>query len=76
MIDMFGGSGGFTTGYINYLNSGINESCEPQQVNWEVELSKVYHFDMNEDVIKSAGPEFFCLTTHDIFRYWHLKLNL
>lgn len=57
MIDMFGGSGGFTTGYINYLNNKY-----PQLINWETEINKVSHFDMNEDVIKSAGLEFFCLT--------------
>ncbi len=56
MIDMFGGSGGFTTGYINYLNKSST------QVNWETELEKVHHYDMNEDVIKIAGLEFFCLT--------------
>ena len=57
MIDMFGGSGGFTTGYINYLNEKY-----PKGINWKTELSKISHFDMNEDVIKSAGLEFFCLT--------------
>jgi len=57
MIDMFGGSGGFTTGYINYLNEKY-----PKGINWESELNKISHFDMNEDVIKSAGLEFFCLT--------------
>lgn len=56
MIDMFGGSGGFTTGYINYLNKS------EIKVNWESELKKVHHYDMNDDVIKSAGLEFFCLT--------------
>ena len=55
MIDMFGGSGGFTTGYINYMK-------ENYKINWEIEINKVYHYDMNEDVIKSAGLEFFCLT--------------
>ena len=55
MIDMFGGSGGFTTGYINYLQKHFN-------IDWEKEIEKVYHYDMNEDVIKSAGLEFFCLT--------------
>ena len=55
MIDMFGGSGGFTTGYINYLN-------EHGSVNWNTEINKISHFDMNEDVIKSAGLEIFCLT--------------
>jgi type I restriction-modification system DNA methylase subunit len=57
MIDMFGGSGGFTTEYINYLNEE-----NPQLINWTTEINKVYHYDMNEDVIKSAGLEFFCLT--------------
>jgi len=55
MIDMFGGSGGFTTGYINYMK-------ENYKINWEMNIDKVYHYDMNEDVIKSAGLEFFCLT--------------
>lgn len=57
MIDMFGGSGGFTTGYINYL---IKHN--PKKINWETEINKISHFDINEDVIKSAGLEFFCLT--------------
>jgi type I restriction-modification system DNA methylase subunit/restriction endonuclease S subunit len=58
MIDMFGGSGGFTTGYINYLI----ENDTDKSIKWETEINKIYHFDMNEDVIKSAGLEFFCLT--------------
>jgi type I restriction-modification system DNA methylase subunit len=56
MIDMFGGSGGFTTGYINYLNNKYND------IDWENNINKIYHFDMNDDVVKSAGLEFFCLT--------------
>ena len=56
MVDMFGGSGGFTTGYIDYLNKKYPD------INWKSELNKIYHFDMNNDVIKSAGLEFFCLT--------------
>ena len=54
MIDMFGGSGGFTTGYIHYMNQF--------DIDWTTEINKISHFDMNEDVIKSAGLEFFCLT--------------
>ena len=57
MIDMFGGSGGFTTGYINYLNDKYED------INWEDNINNIYHFDMNEDVVKSAGLEFFCLTS-------------
>lgn len=56
MIDMFGGSGGFTTGYINYLNNKYED------IDWEENINNIYHYDMNEDVIKSAGLEFFCLT--------------
>lgn len=57
MIDMFGGSGGFTTGYIDFLNKKY-----PGTIDWANEINKIFHFDMNEDVIKSAGLEFFCLT--------------
>lgn len=55
MVDMFGGSGGFTTGYINYLKDNY-------QIDWETQLEYIHHYDVNEDVIKSAALEFFCLT--------------
>lgn len=57
MIDMFGGSGGFTTEYITYLNEKYHHL-----IDWTTEINKIHHYDMNEDVIKSAGLEFFCLT--------------
>jgi type I restriction-modification system DNA methylase subunit len=60
MIDMFGGSGGFTTGYIDYLQKKAEETDEV--IDWETQLKQVSHYDMNEDVVKSAGLEFFCLT--------------
>lgn len=56
MIDMFGGSGGFTTEYIRHFVQHFPDIC------WETQLSNVSHFDMNEDVVKSAALEFFCLT--------------
>jgi type I restriction-modification system DNA methylase subunit len=56
MIDMFGGSGGFTTGYINYLNNKYTN------IKWKKNINNIFHYDMNDDVIKSAGLEFFCLT--------------
>tara|TARA_B100000767_G_scaffold116803_1_gene111473 strand:- start:5645 stop:8851 length:3207 start_codon:yes stop_codon:yes gene_type:complete len=56
MIDPYGGSGGFTTGFINYINDKYLNIC------WKTQLDNIYHFDMNEDVIKSAGLEFFLLT--------------
>ena len=57
MIDMFGGSGGFTTGYIDYLNEKY-----PDQIDWESEIDKIHHYDINEDVIKSASLEILCMT--------------
>lgn len=57
MIDMFGGSGGFTTGYVQYLQQKY-----PGQIDWKKETDKVFHYDMNEDVVKSARLELFCLT--------------
>jgi restriction endonuclease S subunit len=57
MIDMFGGSGGFTTGYIDFLNDKY-----PNQIDWESEISKIHHYDINEDVIKSASLEILCMT--------------
>lgn len=57
MIDMFGGSGGFTTGYIGYMKNKYGD-----KIDWTTEINKISHYDMNEDVIKSAGLEFFCLT--------------
>ena len=56
MCDPFGGSGGFTVGYLLYLKEKY------QKINWETEIRNVHHFDMNEDVIKSAALELFCIT--------------
>ena len=56
MIDMFGGSGGFTIGYMDYL---IKNKFE---IDWKSQLDNIYHFDINEDVLKSARLEFFCLS--------------
>lgn len=56
MIDPYGGSGGFTTGFIQYIKNRYVD------VDWETQLNNIYHFDMNQDVIKSAGLEFFLLT--------------
>uniref|UniRef100_A0A6C0EI08 site-specific DNA-methyltransferase (adenine-specific) n=1 Tax=viral metagenome TaxID=1070528 RepID=A0A6C0EI08_9ZZZZ len=56
MCDPFGGSGGFTVGYIVYLKNKY------PKIDWKTEIGKVHHYDMNEDVIKSAALEFFCLS--------------
>ena len=57
MIDMFGGSGGFTLGYTQYLNSTFGD-----KIDWKTDINNIYHYDMNEDVIKIAGLEMFGLT--------------
>lgn len=56
MIDMFAGSGGFTTGYVNFIKEKYPD------IDWNKGINKIHHYDMNEDVIKSAGLELFCLT--------------
>jgi len=60
MIDPFGGSGGFTTGYIMRMKD-LAESTKTH-INWGTELHKVYHYDMNKDVLRAAALEFMCLT--------------
>lgn len=56
MIDMFGGSGGFTIAYINYINQKYSD------IDWDKNYTKIHHYDMNNDVVKSAALEYFCLT--------------
>lgn len=68
MVDPFGGSGGFTTGYIMRMKELLeqhNKSLAPEQhkkINWETEQLKVFHYDMNKDVLRAAALEFMCLT--------------
>ena len=56
MIDMFGGTGSFTVGYLMYLIKKYPD------INWKKQLNNVYHYDMNLDVIKYAMLEVYCLT--------------
>jgi type I restriction-modification system DNA methylase subunit len=69
MIDPYGGSGGFTTEYINYINR-INP-----KIDWSKEINNIYHYDINEDVIKSAGLELFCLSNGNIIPVDNLKVE-
>lgn len=57
MIDPFGGSGGFTLMYADYHVKTFG-----QDIDWKKEINKIYHFDLNNDVIKSAALEMFALT--------------
>jgi len=56
MIDMFGGSGGFTTGYVNYMKEHF------PNIDWKTNVHNISHFDINEDVLKAAALEILCLT--------------
>ncbi len=56
MIDMFGGSGGFTTGYVNYMKKQYPD------IDWTTNVHNIFHYDINEDVLKAAALEIFCLT--------------
>ena len=55
MIDMFGGSGGFTLGYMDYLIKNYD-------INWIENQNKISHYDMNADVVQYAMLEYLCLT--------------
>ena len=54
MIDPFGGSGGFTIGYVQHHMN--------KEIDWSTNIHNVFHYDMNGEVIKTAGLEFFSLT--------------
>ena len=65
MIDPFGGSGGFTIGYIKYINN-LKSKLNPEKIKefWKYDnnYKKIFHNDMNRDVVKFAGLEFLCAT--------------
>jgi type I restriction-modification system DNA methylase subunit len=54
MIDPFGGSGGFTLGYANYLMDNFKD-----KIDWKQNINNIYHFDMEEYVINMTGLEMF-----------------
>lgn len=60
MIDPFAGSGGFTIQYIRHL---IKLSKEKDfKIDWKEGIKKVFHNDIEEDVMKYAGLEMMSLT--------------
>jgi len=56
MIDPFGGSGGFTLGYAHYLRQKYPE------INWNDNVNKIHHYDMQKDVVNMTGIEMFAIT--------------
>jgi type I restriction-modification system DNA methylase subunit len=68
-IDPFAGSGGFTVEYMNFINSNF------KNIDWINEINNIYHYDINDDVIKSAGLEFFCLSNGNIVPSDNLKVE-
>lgn len=60
MVDPFGGSGGFT---ISYAREMLRQSkARTIPINWKTQLRNIHHYDMNEDVIRSAALELLCMT--------------
>jgi type I restriction-modification system DNA methylase subunit len=62
MIDPFGGSGGFTLGYIQWLNNLESSSDTESHINWSKNINNINHIDMNPDVVRYAGMEILCMT--------------
>lgn len=58
--DPFGGSGGFTLTYIDF----VIKLAEKQKlrINWENDIKKINHYDLSNNVIKMAKLEIFTLT--------------
>ena len=56
MIDPFGGSGGFTLSYANYLRNKFSN------IDWQKNVNNIYHFDMEETVVNMTGLEMFAVT--------------
>jgi hypothetical protein len=54
--DIFGGSGGFTLQYVDYINNNY------PNILWKDNYQRIKHFDMAENVIKVAGVEFYSQT--------------
>lgn len=57
-IDPFGGSGGFTISFVNYLKTKY------PKLNWDKHdnIESINHYDMSEVVVKSCALEIFALT--------------
>ena len=58
IIDMFGGSGGFTLGYVEYLIENYND------INWKENINNIYHCDMEASVVNMTGLEMFAITNY------------
>ena len=57
-IDPFGGSGGFTISFVNYIKSKY------PKLDWDDDsnIDSINHYDMSEVVVKSCALEIFALT--------------
>jgi type I restriction enzyme, S subunit len=57
MIDPFGGSGGFTLTFCKYM-----QEIHGNYIDWNQQIKNIHHYDLSEDVVKSASLEMFVLT--------------
>ena len=55
-IDPFGGSGGFTLSFINYIKNKYPD------INWKSNIKSIRHYDMSEVVVKSCALETLAIT--------------
>jgi type I restriction-modification system DNA methylase subunit len=64
-IDPFGGSGGFTLSFVKKMNDIIEEKKVSKIKFWKdnENRQKIYHYDMEDEVIKICGIEFKALTS-------------
>jgi type I restriction-modification system DNA methylase subunit len=56
MIDPFGGSGGFTLGYANYMKHNFED------IDWKTNVNNIFHYDMEEAVVNMTGLEMCAIT--------------
>lgn len=62
MIDPFGGSGGFTLGYVNYIIEKYKKTISEDNNFWKNNINKIYHYDMESSVVNMTGLELLAIT--------------
>ena len=56
VVDMFGGSGGFTLGFASYMRDNYPD------IKWKNNVNNIFHFDMEQSVVNMTGLEMFAIT--------------
>ena len=61
MIDPFGGSGGFTLGYANYISKKYEDKISTDEKFWKKNVNSIYHTDVEKSVVNMTGLEIFAI---------------